>query len=353
MGDLLGWYREGLLTAGILAMSGALAAQTIDLNVTHLPATLQPGKSAQITLAFERDADVVEKRLVFVVEVRRAEDDSVFRTATFDNVGAGYTASTGSMNFVASIPNDTEAIYFNAYASPWSLNQWVVEQLESYPTNGTYTYSWVGNSFGVMNDVYYRDSLIAPKPGNNTTYCSGAAFEVGVFAALNYNALHGHATIGGMSVAQMQSFRRVWYGTLSDDPDPQLKLAALAIPKFGIGREITDWDEVQAGDFLQFWRTSGSGHNPIFVSWVTNASGTKTGIRYWGSQGSTNGLGYRNESFSGSGGSIDPARTFFGRLARPRDGNDIEHALVIMSTEDNPIPIGVPPEPVMDGMRVY
>jgi hypothetical protein len=333
-------------------MNGMLAAQVIDLNVTHLPAMLQPGKSAQISLAFERDGGVVEKRLVFLVELRRTEDDSVFRTMTFDNAGKGYTASSGSMSFVASIPNDTEAIYFNAYASPWSLNRWVVEQFRSYPTNGTYTYSWVGNSFGVMNDVYYRGSLIAPKPGNNTTYCSGAAFEVGVFAALNYNALHGHETIGGMSVAQMQSFRRVWYGTLSDDPDPQLKLAALAIPKFGIGREITDWDEVQEGDFLQFWRTSGSGHNPIFVSWLTNASGTRTGIRYWGSQGNTNGLGYRNESFSGLGGSIDPARTFFGRLAKPRDRGDIDFALKTMSTVDNPT-ILVPPPVKLNGWAVY
>jgi len=339
--------------AALMMLTGLGMAQTVSMNVTHIPAILEPGKVALITLHFEKDPAFHEKRLVYVLELRDADDDSVIRAATWDNNGNGYATATGSMFFAQVLPTDASAIYFKAYASPWSMNKWMIERYESYPTNGTYTYSWVGNSYGVMNDIYYQGALIAPKPGNNTTYCSGAAFEIGVFGYQRYNLLHGYSTIAGLTVSQMQSLRRVWYGTLQDDPDPHLKLAALAIPKFGLGREITDFDEVQKGDFLQFWRTSGSGHNPIFVSWVTNPLGTRVGIRYWGSQGSSNGLGYRTEYFSGMGGSIDPARTYFGRIARPRDGNDIQHALVIMSTEDKPVPIGVPPEPVTDGMAVY
>ncbi len=342
-----------LACAYLLCSANAVLTEGVAMTVTHRPDILEPGRNALITLEYQKDPGFEEKRLVYAVQVLDAEDDSVLRTMTWDNGGNGYPNATGSMFFAHSMPTDTSAIYFKAYAAPWSMNKWIVDRYESYPTNGTYTYSWVSNSYGVMNDVYYQGSLIAPKPGNNTTYCSGAAFEVGVFGYQDYNNLYGNTIIGTMTASQMHSFRRVWYGTLSDDPDPHLKLAALAIPKFGIGREITDWNEVQQGDFLQFWRTGGSGHNPIFVSWVQSSSGTKIGIRYWGSQGSSNGLGYRTEYFSGWGGSIDPARTYFGRIARPRDGNDIEHALVIMSTEDNPIPIGIPPAAVTEGMMIY
>lgn len=346
--------RAGILAAvWLLCLAAGLPAQSVDMSITHIPATLQPGGNSLIRFHYARDAQFIEKRLVFVVEVRSTSDDAVLRSVTFDNNGQGYPNSDGMLSFAYGVPADIPGIYFKTYASPWSMNKWVVEQFESYPTNGTWRYEWPGGGFGVTQDIYYLGSLIAPKPPNDTTYCSGIAFEVGVLSYLNYNALYGHPTIGGMNVTQMQRFRRVWYGVISsDNPDPDLKLAALAIPEHGIGREITNWDEVQPGDFLQFWRTSGSGHNPIFVSWVTNASGTRTGIRYWGSQGSTNGLGYLTERFTGQGGSIDPTRTYFGRIARPRDGNDIDHALVTMSTEDNPI-ILIPPQVRLNGLAVY
>ncbi len=160
---------SGLMVAGWVALGTALPGSDVELTITLKPEIPAPGKNAQVTLHFEKDPDFVEKRLVYVVEVRKAHDDSLVRAAAFDNGGAGYAQASGSVFFVQSMPTDADAVYFNAYACPWSMNQWIVDQFRSYPTNGTYTYSWVSNSFGVMNDVIYRGSAVAPKPGNNTT----------------------------------------------------------------------------------------------------------------------------------------------------------------------------------------
>ena len=40
-----------------------------------------------------------------------------------------------------------------------------------------------------------------------------------------------------------------------------------AVENYGIGERITYWEDIQAGDFLQFWRNNGSGHNNIFIEW--------------------------------------------------------------------------------------
>ena len=102
-----------------------------------------------------------------------------------------------------------------------------------------------------------------------------------------------------------------------------------------MGREITDFEEAQEGDFVQLWRHSTSGHNPLFVNWIRNSSNVITGVRYWGSQGSTNGIGYNTESFGVSTG-INPARFYIGRAAKPRDQADYDWALGQASSQSSP-----------------
>src|SRR5690606_37759591 len=130
--------------------------------------------------------------------------------------------------------------------------------------------------------------LISPKPSGDTTYCSGLAFEACIIPFNNYNATYGHQFIGNIySASQMEIFRRRWYGTegLSGGAE---RLAGDAIPEWGVGVRITDFEEAQEGDFVQLWRHSGSGHNPLFVSWRRNTSGGIRGVNYWGSQNSSN-----------------------------------------------------------------
>jgi hypothetical protein len=108
-----------------------------------------------------------------------------------------------------------------------------------------------------------------------------------------------------------------------------------ALPEWGAGREITDFEEAQEGDFVQLWRWSGSGHNPVFVNWVRNTSGQITGVRYWGSQSSTNGIGYQTESFGTTSG-MNRNRFYIGRASKPRDQADYDWALGSATTEGTP-----------------
>lgn len=155
------------------------------------------------------------------------------------------------------------------------------------------------------------------------------AFEAFILGWEDYNTEYGHSAITGLTTSNIDAFRRIWYGVTDGE-----KLAARAIPEYGIGLEITDFEEFQKGDAIQLWRTSGSGHNPIFVEWVRNPSDEIVGVRYWGSQSSSNGIGYRTEYFSGSGGSVRWDRFYGARARKPRDQADYDWAFSSVSSAD-------------------
>lgn len=306
------------------------------LTVMNPPASLLPGQNVTINVAFTRSAGDVEKRLIFFLEMHRLTDHALLGKSVLDNSGTGYAAQSGTLTFSMTAPQgESGSVYFKAWAVPWSLNRAMVARYKSYPTNGTFTYLWSGGGYGVTQNVYYRGSLICPKPAQNTTYCSGLAFETFLLGYSDYNSVHGHATIGGLTASQMEAFRRVWYGVTDAE-----KLAARALPEYGLGVEITDFEEAQEGDSIQFWRWSGSGHNPVFVHWVRNGSGQITGFRYWGSQGSSNGIGYNTESFGTTSG-VNRSRFYIGRVRKPRDQDDYNWALGTSSTESQPTYVGV------------
>lgn len=322
-----------LLAATILCL--VPRAHAADFSITNLPTLYTPGVGFTLFIQYAKPASTAEQRLVFIIEVRRVADDSLILKLTDNNANLGHKGTIVNLSVPITVPLGTQGdIYFALYAVPWSLNRMVVDQYKSYPTNGTWTYSWnagtVGD-YGVTQPVTYLGTTICPDYAGNTTYCSGVAFETCVVPYNAYNATYGHPTIGTMTVSQMQAFRRVWYGITDAE-----KLAALAIPQYNLGVEITDWNEVQEGDFCQLWRTTSSGHNPIFVSWVRDSQQQITGIRYWGSQGSTNGIGTRNEFFSDSGGTVRRDRIYFGRLRKPRDNADYLWAITTENTKSTP-----------------
>lgn len=308
-----------------------LPAQGFNLDVS--PSAYTPGEAVAIAATYQKPGSVQEKRLVFIFELRRVEDESLVVRQVRDNATLGYTESTISFDLSLPVPpTESAPLYVAAWAVPWSMNTAFVAQNESYPTNGTFTYLWQGGGYGVTQNVFYLGSLICPKPAGNTTYCSGLAFEAFVVAWNNYNTTYGHPTIGNITTAtQMEAFRKRWYGVTDSE-----KLAARAIPEYSLGVEITNFEEAQKGDALQFWRHSGSGHNPVFVNWVRNSQGTITGVRYWGSQGSTNGIGYATESFGVTSG-INPARLYLARARKPRDQADYDWAVTRADTKSSPL----------------
>jgi hypothetical protein len=120
--------------------------------------------------------------------------------------------------------------------------------------------------------------------------------------------------INGMSASNFSDFISKWFvqSTLGDGP-------GIALEAYGLGEKIPNMQDVIKGDFVQIWRTSGSGHSVIFMNWTTNSAGDTTGMRYWSTQSSTNGVNYNTEYFSGYGGNVDKAHTYYSRGRKPED----------------------------------
>lgn len=335
MRDLTPRTIRNLLSAAILCVAAAAGA-AVTVTLQGVPTSVTPGQNVTVGVQYSRPASEPEKRLVFIVELRQTGSEALIARQVHDNANAGHTAANGTVPLTLSVPASASgSSYLTAHAVPWSLNRAIVAHYKTYPTNGTFTYLWSGGGYGVTQNVYYLQTLICPKPSGNTTYCSGLAFETAILPFNAYNLQYGHARIGNMTAAQMESFRRVWYGVTDAE-----KLAARAVPEYGIGLEITDFEEAQEGDFVQFWRHSGSGHNPVFVNWIRNSSNQITGVRYWGSQGSSNGIGYATESFGTTSG-INRNRFYLTRIRKPRDQADFDWALGTASTLSTPTFIGV------------
>ena len=67
---------------------------------------------------------------------------------------------------------------------------------------------------------------------------------------------------------------------------------------------------------MQFWRHNGSGHCAVFLRWERDAAGAISGLHYWSTQKSTNGIGERTESFGSDGHSVIRAETYVVRPGR-------------------------------------
>lgn len=180
------------------------------------------------------------------------------------------------------------------------LNSYVLSVVKSYQGKN---YPYIlnedyANYNGVTNNVYYQDQLLlrAYPSGNHASYCVGITFETFFKAMQTRNQAIGldKNSFNGMSFSQLQDFMLLWY---TASGPKSVSNPAVAIVKYGLGQQITNWEAAKPGDFIDFSRTNGSGHSVIFLNWIR--SGSKIiGLRYWSSQGSTNGLGYQEEYFS-------------------------------------------------------
>ena len=195
------------------------------------------------------------------------------------------------------------------------FNEVAMELLETYPTDGTHDYLWDGSYVGTTRDIWYLDTLVAEANLQQSCYCVGITWELYMRAFERIDStMGGDGTINAMDVADLYDFRTDWYVR-----DLWGAGAADALDLWGVGEEITDLQDLQPGDFVQFWRNSGSGHSVIFIDWETDGEGDITGIYYWSCQGSTDGVGYLSEYFGSGGSTIDPAYFFAGRAWMPED----------------------------------
>lgn len=178
----------------------------------------------------------------------------------------------------------------------------VVHIARSFKDGGGY--HWKPGNSGARFGVYFRgEEVLAPGEG---TFCCGFTFEVAMRAASERGLLEGK------SIDEVRRFQKLWYGSTDED---QETLVVYAAEQLGVGHRVT-LDEALPGDFMQFWRGSGSGHSVVFLGWVED-EGRRVGFRYRSSQGSTDGIGDKTEYFEDAprfGGGVVRARTYLCRL---------------------------------------
>ncbi len=197
-----------------------------------------------------------------------------------------------------------------------NFNSVVMKYLETYPTDGTNGYYWPSGSDwdGTTRDIWYQDVLVAEGDAQGRCFCVGLTWELYMRAWEEVDkSTGGDGSINGLSVDDLYTFRVDWFVRELDGAGP-----SVAMENYGVGEEITDVSKLVPGDFLQFWRHSGSGHNVVFIDWVQEG-GEIVGVEYWSTQSSTDGIAYNTESFGSSGSSIDRNLVYAGRGWMPAD----------------------------------
>lgn len=180
------------------------------------------------------------------------------------------------------------------------LNNYVLDVIKTYSI-GDYPYL-LNNDFenynGVTEDLYYGGELMLKANPNKdkSSHCTGITFEVFFKAMQKRNKDFGIDinNFNGMSKEQLHDFILLWYVALGTKSESNL---AVAIEKYGLGSRITNMEDLRPGDFIDLSRENNSGHAVIFINWIRE--GNKIiGLKHWSSQGSTNGISYKEEYFN-------------------------------------------------------
>jgi hypothetical protein len=183
--------------------------------------------------------------------------------------------------------------------SSLKLSDFVLNIIETYEI-GNYPYllnNDYSNYNGVTTNIVYRDGVLAKAhpSGSKASHCVGITFEVFFKAMGERNRALGIDSddFNGMTWAELHDFMLMWYVA---GPKVSNNCAA-AVEKYGLGRRITNFEEAEAGDFIDFSRENGTGHAAIFLNWIRE-NGQIVGFEYWSSQPSTKGINYNTEYFN-------------------------------------------------------
>jgi hypothetical protein len=193
----------------------------------------------------------------------------------------------------------------------------VLDTARGYADGGGY--HWVPGNSGTPIAIRFRGEEILPR--GQGTICCGFTLAVAIEVAQRRGLLnHKQAD-------DVRAFQRRWYG---DTQDSRETLCVLAMQELGIGSAVP-LEQALPGDFVQFWRTNGSGHSVVLLDWIREGDQI-IGIRYRSSQKATDGIGDREEYFSDVAareGAVLRSRTHVGRLSPPaREGFSREAASV-------------------------
>lgn len=151
----------------------------------------------------------------------------------------------------------------------------ILDHIKTFPLGGGYLWDRNNPTDGVTRPIRYKDELILSPDAKRSSYCCGISYQV-------WFEVYGHKA--DISVSDMKKIQQLWYVAVPG----KVKGPASALPLFGLGKEV-DYKDAQPGDFCQLWRRNRSGHSVILTKKI------ETGIEYWSTQPSTNGIGYKEE----------------------------------------------------------
>ena len=178
----------------------------------------------------------------------------------------------------------------------------VVDAARAWPDGGGY--HWTPDASGVTRPVTFRGQTLLDATDEGS-FCCGYTYAVAVEVA------QARGLLDAKSVEDLRRFLKLWYGA----PGGDRTLVVQALEELEIGHAVA-LEEAQPGDFVQLWRTTGSGHSVVFLEWVEER-GERVGFRYRSSQPATDGVGDVTEFFAdagGHGGKVLRAETYVGRL---------------------------------------
>lgn len=186
-----------------------------------------------------------------------------------------------------------------------SLNPYVLKVVSAYPLDGSYPYhcGWTPREYdiynGVTQDQWYKGMVVAKAypDGSRCSYCCGFTFEVFVRAMKLRNVQKGldPDDFNGMSFSDLFNMLQFWYIEGSGDSEQR------GITSYGLGRAVTDLEQVRPGDFLSYSTTPPGGHAVIFIEWNRDEQNKIVGFKYFSSNLSgSHGVGYGSGRFSDS-----------------------------------------------------
>jgi hypothetical protein len=205
-------------------------------------------------------------------------------------------------NTLAANNTAVSKVNVQAIAAKSELNDYVLKVIPTYE-GGKYPYllnTDYAHYNGVTENINYQGSLIAKAnpDGSKSSHCVGLTYEVFFKAMQNRNEDAGITSdnFNNMTADDMRDFLLTWYAAKGYSKSEGNQIAG-AIVRYGLGVQITNLEDAKAGDFIDFSRTK-SGHTAVFINWLRDDKNNIVGFRYWSTQESTNGIGYKEEYFS-------------------------------------------------------
>ena len=189
----------------------------------------------------------------------------------------------------------------------------------SLPTDESWIYYWPRGSgdtlhLGTTQPIDYLGSRLSDVRDNRGTHCVGVSWQVCMSVLQQWaDAQDTTGQILDMTVKDMREFIDMWFikldapGDLASLSMPVEMGSVYALSHHGLGYAVPQ-EDARSGDFVQFWRTDGSGHSCIFLNWVYDPQGNLIGFHYWGSQPQTDGMGTDTEYFSPLEATLDAER---------------------------------------------